>query len=194
MAKVFKGAYMSVEEAAAAVEHLLADGYTPADVVVVTHRSNKGAIEGLTIANVEPVLDAENKSVSTGRPSLFSIADDNNPLGAYQLDPSVTERYNKTVQNGGYVILAEGTGKETAGTYLERSPIKEKSDPTIPNIGEKQEQSTSEIQNTTNEGDATSVDGIPVKESDGNYGGHMKSDITNVPPTPGADDGTIDKP
>ncbi|WHZ32311.1 hypothetical protein QNK01_01330 [Desemzia incerta] len=57
MVKKVIGGYMSVEEAAAEIEHLLTDGYTSSDLVVVTKSANKGALESLTVANVDPVAD-----------------------------------------------------------------------------------------------------------------------------------------
>ncbi|MDN6626595.1 MAG: general stress protein [Pisciglobus halotolerans] len=190
MAKVFKGAYMSVEEATAEVEHLLTKNYSPSDIVVVTHRSNKGAIEGLTVANIDPVLNADNTNVDSGDPSMFLIGNDEDPLGTYDLDPDITERYNTTIQNGGYVILAEGTKQdleEASNTYLEREPIKDKSNSSIPNVGDVQVETTSEEQATGQSRSSTTVDGIPVKKSDGDYGGHSDPNITNTPPTPGQD-------
>ena len=107
MVKKFKGAYQSVEEAAAQVEHLITEGYQPEDLTVVTHKENKGAIESLTIAEVDPILNKHNKSVWNRVRDTFSESEVENPLKKYKLDHGTTERYNKAVKNGGYVIITE---------------------------------------------------------------------------------------
>ena len=162
MVKKVIGGYISVEEAAAEIEHLLTDGYTTSDIVVVTNSANKGALESLTVANVDPVADK--KGVAKGHPNLFNYGDENNPLGAYNLDAETTERYNKTIKNGGYVLLSEQReGSNGKGADLDRSPIKSKDDPTLSNIGEVSESYRGKPIDTNK---SPSLDGIPAKTSD----------------------------
>ena len=161
MVKKVIGGYISVEETAAEIEHLLTDGYTSSDIIVVTNSANKGALESLTIANVDPVADK--KGVEKGHPKLFNYGDENNPLGAYDLDADTTERYNKTIKNGGYVILSEQrAGANGKGTDLNRSPIKSKDDPTLSNIGEVSEAYRGKPADTNED---PSLDNIPAKTS-----------------------------
>lgn len=177
MVKKVIGGYMSVEEAAAEIEHLLTVGYTSSDLIVVTKSANKGALESLTVANVDPVADK--KGVAKGHPDFFNYGDETNPLAAYELDKDATEHYNKTVKNGGYVILVE---KEAApskkGADLNRSPIKSKSDPTLSNIGEVSEAYRGKpVPNN----DRPILDNIPGETSDQKQRANEK----NIPFSPG---------
>lgn len=185
MVKKFKGAYQSVEEAAAQVEHLITEGYSPEDVTVVTHKENKGTIESLTIAEVDPILNKHNKSVWNRVKDTFGEADDGNPLGKYKLDSSTTERYNKTVRNGGYVIITEEPETEHTKQNLRNKPIKDKNDSTVSNIGEVSASVKGQVvsENDTN----ASIEGIPLKESDGTFGGNHPIENPSMPTTPGTD-------
>ncbi|MBM6614663.1 general stress protein [Desemzia sp. RIT804] len=177
MVKKVIGGYISVEEAAAEIEHLLTDGYTSSDIVVVTNSANKGALESLTVANVNPVADK--KGVAKGHPNLFDYGDENNPLGPYNLGAETTEHYNKTIKHGGYVILSEQReGANGKGTDLNRSPIKTKSDPTLSNIGEVSESYRGKPTDTDEE---PSLGGIPAKTSDKEQFVNEK----NIPFSPG---------
>lgn len=185
MVKKFKGAYQSVEEAAAQVEHLITEGYSPEDVTVVTHKENKGTIESLTIAEVDPILNKHNKSVWNRVKDTFGEADDGNPLGKYKLDSSTTERYNKAVRNGGYVIITEEPETEQTKQNLRNKPIKDKNDSTVSNIGEV---SASVKGQVVSENDSNaSIEGIPLKESDGTFGGNHPIENPSMPTTPGTD-------
>lgn len=185
MVKKFKGAYQSVEEAAAQVEHLITEGYSPEDVTVVTHKENKGTIESLTIAEVDPILNKHNKSVWNRVKDTFGEADDGNPLGKYKLDSSTTERYNKAVRNGGYVIITEEPETEHTKQNLRNKPIKNKNDSTVSNIGEVSASVKGQVvsENDTN----ASIEGIPLKESDGTFGGNHPIENPSMPTTPGTD-------
>ncbi|MBC9825286.1 MAG: hypothetical protein PWR19_17 [Carnobacterium sp.] len=185
MVKKFKGAYQSVEEAAAQVEHLITEGYSPEDVTVVTHKENKGTIESLTIAEVDPILNKHNKSVWNRVKDTFGEADDGNPLGKYKLDSSTTERYNKAVRNGGYVIITEEPETEHTKQNLRNKPIKDKNDSTVSNIGEVSASVKGQVvsENDTN----ASIEGIPLKESDGTFGGNHPIENPSMPTTPGTD-------
>lgn len=185
MVKKFKGAYQSVEEAAAQVEHLITEGYSPEDVTVVTHKENKGTIESLTIAEVDPILNKHNKSVWNRVKDTFGEADDGNPLGKYKLDSSTTERYNKAVRNGGYVIITEEPETEHTKQNLRNKPIKDKNDSTVSNIGEVSASVKGQVvsKNDTN----ASIEGIPLKESDGTFGGNHPIENPSMPTTPGTD-------
>lgn len=185
MVKKFKGAYQSVEEAAAQVEHLITEGYSPEDVTVVTHKENKGTIESLTIAEVDPILNKHNKSVWNRVKDTFGEADDGNPLGKYKLDSSTTERYNKAVRNGGYVIITEEPETEHTKQNLRNKPIKDKNDSTVSNIGEVSASVKGQVvsENNTN----ASIEGIPLKESDGTFGGNHPIENPSMPTTPGTD-------
>lgn len=185
MVKKFKGAYQSVEEAAAQVEHLITEGYSPDDVTVVTHKENKGTIESLTIAEVDPILNKHNKSVWNRVQDTFGETNDENPLKKYKLDPATTERYNKSIRNGGYVIITEDTKTEHPTQNLRSKPIKDKSDSTVSNIGEVSASVKGGISSGSNEG--ASMEGIPLKDSDGSFGGHHPIDNPNIPNTPGTD-------
>lgn len=177
MVKKVIGGYMSVEEAAAEIEHLLTVGYTSSDIVVVTKSANKGALESLTVANVDPVADK--KGVAKGHPDFFDYGDETNPLAAYELDKEATEHYNKTVKNGGYVILVEKEAVENKkGADLNRSPIKSKSDPTLSNIGEVSESYRGK---PTTESDRPVLDNIPGETSDQKQTANEK----NIPFSPG---------
>lgn len=185
MVKKFKGAYQSVEEAAAQVEHLITEGYSPDDVTVVTHKENKGTIESLTIAEVDPILNKHNKSVWNRVQDTFGETNDENPLKKYKLDPATTERYNKAIRNGGYVIITEDTETEHPTQNLRSKPIKDKNDSTVSNIGEV----TASVKGKITSGNDTgaSMEGIPLKESDGSFGGNHPIDNPNIPNTPGTD-------
>ena len=185
MVKKFNGAYQSVEEAAAQVEHLITEGYSPEDVTVVTHKENKGTIESLTIAEVDPILNKHNKSVWNRVKDTFGEADDGNPLGKYKLDSSTTERYNKAVRNGGYVIITEEPETEHTKQNLRNKPIKDKNDSTVSNIGEVSASVKGQVvsENDTN----ASIEGIPLKESDGTFGGNHPIENPSMPTTPGTD-------
>lgn len=185
MVKKFKGAYQSVEEAAAQVEHLITEGYSPEDVTVVTHKENKGTIESLTIAEVDPILNKHNKSVWNRVKDTFGEADDGNPLGKYKLDSSTTERYNKAVRNGGYVIITEEPETEHTKQNLRNKPIKDKNDSTVSNIGEVSASVKGQVvsENDTN----ASIEGIPLKESDGTFGGNHPIENPSMPTTPDTD-------
>lgn len=177
MVKKVIGGYISVEEAAAEIEHLLTDGYTTSDIIVVTNSANKGALESLTIANVDPIADK--KGVAKGHPDLFNYGDENNPLGAYNLDAETTEHFNKTIKNGGYVILSEQKeGSNKKGTDLNRSPIKSKDDPTLSNIGEV---SKAYRGKPTDTDENPTSGGIPAKTSDKK----QIVDEKNIPFSPG---------
>lgn len=177
MVKKVIGGYISVEEAAAEIEHLLTDGYTSSDIIVVTNSANKGALESLTIAHVDPVADK--KGVAKGHPNLFDYGDQDDPLGAYNLDTETTGHFNKTIKNGGYVIISEqraGTNKK--GTDLNRSPIKSKSDPTLSTIGEVSESYRGKPADTNGD---SSLDNISAKTSDKKQAVNEK----NIPFSPG---------
>jgi len=185
MVKNFKGAYQSVEEAAAQVEHLITEGYQPEDITVVTHKENKGTIESLTIAEVDPILNKQNKSVWNRVRDTFNEADDTNPLKKYKLDSAITQRYNTAIRNGGYVILTEEPETNKTNQNLRSNPVKDKKDPTLPTIGEV----SASVKGNISEGDnkAPSIDGIPLKETDGTFGGNHPTDNPSMPTTPGTD-------
>lgn len=105
MTKIFKAAHQSVEETVAEVENLLTEGYSAADIKVVTRNDNKGTFLNLTTAEVDPVPDEAGQK--TGKAFSDQIPTEEGPLGKYDLDQATTERYNKTIKNGGYVILVE---------------------------------------------------------------------------------------
>lgn len=162
MVKKVVGGYINVEEAAAQVEHLYAEGYDSSDVVVVTKSANKGAIESLTSVNVDPVADKT--GVAKGDPSLINYGDADNPLGMYRLDAETKEHYTKTIRNDGYVVLVEQRAtRKQAGNDLERSPVKSKDDPTIPTIGEVSESYRGKPEDTD---ENPTVEGIPAATSD----------------------------
>lgn len=161
MVKKVVGGYISVEEAAAQVEHLYTEGYTASDIVVVTKSANKGALESLTTVPVDPVADK--KGVAKGDPSLIRYADAEAPLEAYHLEAEAKERYTKTIRNDGYVVLVETNATANKeGHDLERSPIKSKDDPTISRIGEVSESYRGKPE--TKDAGPT-VDGIPAATS-----------------------------
>lgn len=185
MSKVFKNAYQSVEEAAAEVEHLLVEGYKPDDITVVTHKENKGTIESLTIAEIDPVKKQDHQSIWDRTRDIFTDGDIDNPLGKYELSPTITERYNKTIQNGGYVILVEEptSGSETIYTT---KPDNENED-ILPNTGE---YSAAHADIPKTKGKGLKVDGIPIKKSDGTYGGEHSIDNPSMPLSPGTNQDT----
>ena len=185
MVKKFKGAYQSVEEAAAQVEHMITEGYSSEDVTVVTHKENKGTIESLTIAEVDPVLNKHNKSVWDRVKDTFGETDDENPLKKYKLDPATTERYNKAVKNGGYVIITEEAETNQTNPNLRGKPVKDKNDPTLSTIGEVSASIKGEVPSESNE--TPSTEGIPLKETDGTFGGNHPIDNPSMPNTPGTD-------
>lgn len=185
MVKNFKGAYQSVEEAAAQVEHLITEGYQPEDVTVVTHKENKGTIESLTIAEVDPILNKQNKSVWNRVRDTFNEEDDTNPLKKYKLDPAITQRYNTAIRNGGYVIITEEPETNKTNQNLRSNPVKDKQDPTLSTIGEVSASVKGKISEGNNK--APSIDGIPLKETDGTFGGNHPTDNPSMPSTPGTD-------
>lgn len=185
MVKKFKGAYQSVEEAAAQVEHLITEGYQPEDITVVTHKENKGTIESLTIAEVDPILNKQNKSVWDRVRDTFSESDIENPLKKYKLDFGITERYNKTIKHGGYVIITEETKANQTNHNSRNKPLKDKNNPSLSTIGEVSASVKGEIPTGSNE--APSVEGIPLKESDGTFGGNHPIDNPSMPRAPGTD-------
>lgn len=185
MVKNFKGAYQSVEEAAAQVEHLITEGYQPEDITVVTHKENKGTIESLTIAEVDPILNKQNKSVWDRVRDTFNEADDTNPLKKYKLDPAITQRYNTAIRNGGYVIITEELETNKTNQNLRSNPVKDKKDPTLSTIGEVSASVKGKISEGNNK--APSIDGIPLKETDGTFGGNHPTDNPSMPSTPGTD-------
>lgn len=189
MPKFFKSAYQSVEEAAAEVEHLLVEGYAADDITVVTYKENKGAIESLTIADVDTVTGENHQSIWDRARDIFTDGDAENPLGKYNLDPAVTERYNKAIKNGGYVILVEeALESDTIQTSnkTSRRPIQGQNDNTVPNVGEYSAAHSDVPTNENNDAEAT-VDGIPLKESDGSYGGDHPTENPSMPISPGTD-------
>ncbi|WP_313469592.1 general stress protein [Carnobacterium sp.] len=189
MPKIFKSAYQSVEEAAAEVEHLLVEGYAADDITVVTYKENKGAIESLTIADVDTVTGENHQSIWDRARDIFTDGDAENPLGKYNLDPAVTERYNKAIKNGGYVILVEeALESDTVQTNnkTSRRPIQGQNDNTVPNVGEYSAAHSDVPTNENNDAEAT-VDGIPLKESDGSYGGDHPTENPSMPISPGTD-------
>ncbi len=185
MVKKFKGAYQSVEEAAAQVEHLITEGYQPEDITVVTHKENKGTIESLTIAEVDPILNKQNKSVWNRVRDTFSESEVENPLKKYKLDFGITERYNKTIKHGGYVIITEETEANQVDHHPRNRSIKDKHDPTLPTIGEVSASVKGKIPTGSNKG--PSIEGIPLKESDGTFGGNHPIDNPSMPRAPGTD-------
>lgn len=189
MPKIFKSAYQSVEEAAAEVEHLLVEGYAADDITVVTYKENKGAIESLTIADVDTVTGENHQSIWDRARDVFTDGDAENPLGKYNLDPAITERYNKAIKNGGYVILVEeALESDTIQTSnkTSRRPIQGQNDNTVPNVGEYSAAHSDVPTNENNDAEAT-VDGIPLKESDGSYGGDHPTENPSMPISPGTD-------
>lgn len=189
MPKFFKSAYQSVEEAAAEVEHLLVEGYAADDITVVTYKENKGAIESLTIADVDTVTGENHQSIWDRARDVFTDGDAKNPLGKYNLDPAITERYNKAIKNGGYVILVEeALESDTIQTNSKtsRRPIQGQNNNTVPNVGEYSAAHSDVPTNENNDAEAT-VDGIPLKESDGSYGGEHPIENPSMPISPGTD-------
>lgn len=189
MPKIFKSAYQSVEEAAAEVEHLLVEGYAADDITVVTYKENKGAIESLTIADVDTVTGENHQSIWDRARDVFTDGDAENPLGKYNLDPAITERYNKAIKNGGYVILVEeALESDTIQTNnkTSRRPIQGQNNNTVPNVGEYSAAHSDVPTNENNDAEAT-VDGIPLKESDGSYGGEHPIENPSMPISPGTD-------
>lgn len=189
MPKFFKSAYQSVEEAAAEVEHLLVEGYAADDITVVTYKENKGAIESLTIADVDTVTGENHQSIWDRARDVFTDGDVKNPLGKYNLDPAITERYNKAIKNGGYVILVEeALESDTIQTNnkTSRRPIQGQNNNTVPNVGEYSAAHSDVPTNENNDAEAT-VDGIPLKESDGSYGGEHPIENPSMPISPGTD-------
>lgn len=189
MPKFFKSAYQSVEEAAAEVEHLLVEGYAADDITVVTYKENKGAIESLTIADVDTVTGENHQSIWDRARDVFTDGDVKNPLGKYNLDPAITERYNKAIKNGGYVILVEeALESDTIQTNnkTSRRPIQGQNNNTVPNVGEYSAAHSDVPTNENNDAEAT-VDGIPLKESDGSYGGNHPTENPSMPISPGTD-------
>lgn len=189
MPKFFKSAYQSVEEAAAEVEHLLVEGYAADDITVVTYKENKGAIESLTIADVDTVTGENHQSIWDRARDVFTDGDAENPLGKYNLDPAITERYNKAIKNGGYVILVEeALESDTIQTNnkTSRRPIQGQNNNTVPNVGEYSAAHSDVPTNENNDAEAT-VDGIPLKESDGSYGGEHPIENPSMPISPGTD-------
>lgn len=189
MPKKFKGAYQSVEEAAAEVEHLLVEGYAADDITVVTYKENKGTIESLTIADVDTVTQEDHKSVWDRARDIFTDGDPENPLGKYNLDDATTERYNKTIKHGGYVILVEEilNGEETPSTRrTNHDPIQSHTDATFPNVGEFSA-AHSDVPTAENDEKSSTVDGIPLEESDGTFGGDHPIDNPSMPSSPGTD-------
>ncbi|WP_414838979.1 hypothetical protein [Carnobacterium sp. TMP28] len=188
MSKVFKYAYQSVEEAAAGVEHLLVEGYLPDDITIVTYKENKGRIESLTIADVDSVTQAHHQSIWDRTRDIFTDGDLENPLGKYNLDPSITERYNKAIKNGGFVILVEEPSQSsqtkdllyTTNADLENEDI-------LSNVGE-YSAAHADIPQSKNKG--LTVDGIPVKKSDGTFGGNHPIDNPSMPLSPGTNQDT----
>ncbi|WP_051910518.1 general stress protein [Carnobacterium pleistocenium] len=185
MVKKFKGAYQSVEEATAQVEHLITEGYQPEDVTVVTHKENKGTIESLTIAEVDPVLNKQNKAIWDRVRDTFSESEVENPLKKYKLDIGITERYNKTIKHGGYVIITEETEANQTSYNSNNKPIKNKNNPILSTIGEVSESVKGKI--PTKSSEAPSIEGIPLKESDGTFGGNHPIDNPSMPRAPGTD-------
>lgn len=185
MVKKFKGAYQSVEEAAAQVEHLITEGYQSEDVTVVTHKENKGMIESLTIAEVDPVLNKQNRSVWNRVRDTFGESDSENPLKKYKLDFEITERYNKTIKHGGYVIITEETEANKTSHNSSNKPLKDKNNPNLSTIGEVSASVKGEIPIGSSE--APSVGGIPLKKSDGTFGGNHPIDNPSMPRAPGTD-------
>ncbi|MGX7393737.1 general stress protein [Carnobacterium mobile] len=189
MPKFFKSAYQSVEEAAAEVEHLLVEGYAADDITVVTYKENKGAIESLTIADVDTVTGENHQSIWDRARDVFTDGDAKNPLGKYNLDPAITERYNKAIKNGGYVILVEeALESDTIQTNnkTSRRPIQGQNNNTVPNVGEYSAAHSDVPTNENNDAEAT-VGGIPLKESDGSYGGNHPTENPSMPISPGTD-------
>lgn len=189
MPKIFKSAYQSVEEAAAEVEHLLVEGYAADDITVVTYKENKGAIESLTIADVDTVTGENHQSIWDRARDVFTDGDAENPLGKYNLDSAITERYNKAIKNGGYVILVEeALESDTIQTNnkTSRRPIQGQNNNTVPNVGEYSAAHSDVPTNEHNDAEAT-VDGIPLKESDGSYGGEHPIENPSMPISPGTD-------
>lgn len=188
MSKVFKSAYQSVEEAAAEIEHLLLEGYVPDDITVVTYKENKGIIESLTIADVDPITQSHNKSIWDRTRDIFTDGDVDNPLGRYNLEPSITERYNKTIKNGGFVILVEDTSNiAQTNDEIYATDAAVKNEDILPNLGE-YSAAHADIPKTKNKG--LTVDGIPVKKTDGTYGGEHPIDNPSMPLSPGTNQDT----
>src|SRR5699024_11124973 len=98
---------------------------------------------------------------------------------------STTERYNKAVRNGGYVIITEEPETEHTKQNLRNKPIKDKNDSTVSNIGEVSASVKGQVvsKNDTN----ASIEGIPLKESDGTFGGNHPIENPSMPTTPGTD-------
>ncbi|MGB6178086.1 hypothetical protein [Carnobacterium sp.] len=188
MAKVFKDACQSVEEAAAGIEHLLVEGYEPGDITVVTFKENKGKIESLTIAAVDSVTQAHHQSIWDRARDIFTDGDIDNPLGKYNLKPSITKRYNKTIKNGGYVILVEesSTNNQTNNKIYATEATKENED-ILSTIGE---YSAAHTDFPKSKNKDLTVDGIPIKKTDGTYGGDHPITNPSIPMSPGTNQET----
>ena len=185
MSKVFKSAYQSVEEAAAEIEHLLLEGHVPDDITVVTYKENKGVIESLTIAEVDPITQAHSKSIWDRTRDVFTDGDSDNPLGKYHLGPAVTERYNLAIKNGGYVILVE-EALNTDESHDSSGDSSDDNSDSIPIIGE-YSAAHSDIPTSRTTNDNVTVDGIPLKETDGTFGGNHPTDNPSMPLSPGTE-------
>lgn len=185
MSKVFRNAYQSVEEAAAEIEHLLVEGYAPNDITVVTYKENKGVIESLTIADVDPIISEDNQSIWDRTRDIFTDGDIDNPLGKYNLGPAITERYNLAIKNGGYVILVEES-VNTNETHDSSGDSTDDNIDSIPIIGE-YSAAHSDIPPATNNNKGLTVDGIPIKETDGTFGGKHPIDNPSMPLSPGTE-------
>ena len=164
---------------------MITEGYQPEDVTVVTHKENKGTIESLTIAEVDPILNKQNKAIWDRVRDTFSESEVDNPLKKYKLDIGITERYNKTIKHGGYVIISEETEANQTSYNSNNQPIKNKKNPTLSTIGEVSESVKGKI--PTRSSEAPSIEGIPLKESDGTFGGNHPIDNPSMPRAPGTD-------
>ncbi|WP_051912684.1 general stress protein [Carnobacterium funditum] len=190
MSKIFRNAYQSVEEAAAEVEHLLLEGYEADDITVVTYKENKGRIESLTIADVDPITQARHQSIWDRTRDVFTDGDLENPLGKYHLSPVITERYNKAIENGGYVILVEEP-INTSDAFNSSGDSTDDDIDSIPIIGE-YSAAHADIP-ASNKNKKLTVDGIPIKDSDGTFAGDHPIENPSIPMSPGTNQDKVSK-
>lgn len=109
--------FLSAEEAVDKIKDLVDLGYKEKDITVLTKEENKEQLERRTSAKIDTVTKNEDKGMLDKIKETFgsSNSDENDPLGAYDLDEPSRIQYNEVIHDNGFVLLVEDKTSFTMG-------------------------------------------------------------------------------
>lgn len=118
MSKLVIGSFSNVQETTACVEQLIAEGHAINSIKIVTTNQDPSVIKNQTGVETDTVSteQEDEKSSWSKFKTLFVDTDDNLMLENYGVEQSVAARYNESLKNGEYIVLAdENNGLDSRG-------------------------------------------------------------------------------